>query len=66
MKSKFAQGLIRGLIYYAIGFVAAWVTYQIFGWGYKHAPGLHHIVAFIFLLGGVGWSLYWFMLTLQV
>ena len=64
MKNKIAKGFIKGLLYYATGFVAAWLTYTIFGWEYAHAPGLHHLVALLFLLGGVGWSLYYFILTL--
>ena len=64
LKTKFTKGLFKGLLYYAIGFVIAWLTYLIFGWDYKHAPGLHHIVAFLFLLGGAGWTLYYFVLTL--
>ena len=52
------------MAYYAIGLLTAWLTYTIFGWNYRHAPGLHHIVAFLFLLGGAGWTLYYFILTL--
>lgn len=64
MKTNFTKGLLKGLAYYAIGFVTAWLTYSLFGWNYKHAPGLHHIVAFLFLLGGAGWTLYYFVLIL--
>jgi hypothetical protein len=64
LKHKFTNGLIKGLAYYAIGVVAVWLTYTIFGWEYKHAPGLHHIIALLFLLGGAGWTLYCFILTL--
>jgi len=64
LKTNFTKGLLKGLAYYAIGFVTAWLTYSIFGWNYKHAPGLHHIVALLFLLGGAGWTLYYFVLIL--
>lgn len=64
MKNNFTKGVFKGLVYYAIGFVVAWVTYIIFGWDYKHAPGLHHLVALLFLLGGAGWTLYYFVLIL--
>ncbi len=64
MKTNFTKGLLIGLIYYAIGVVAAWLTYIIFGWTYRHAPGFHHIVAILFLLGGAGWTLYYLVLLL--
>lgn len=64
MKTNFTKGLLKGLAYYAIGFLTSWLTYTIFGWNYRHAPGLHHIVALLFLLGGAGWTLYYFVLTL--
>ena len=57
-------GFIRGLLYYAIGLVAAWLTYIIFGWEYAHGPGLHHIVAVLFLLSGAVWTVYYFILIL--
>jgi divalent metal cation (Fe/Co/Zn/Cd) transporter len=62
LKTNFTKGLLKGFAYYAIGFVIASLTYLLFGWNYKHAPGLHHIVAFLFLLGGAGWILYYFFL----
>lgn len=64
LKTKFLNGLLKGLLYYALGFLATWLTYIIFGWDYKHAPGLHHIVGLLFLLGGAGWTFYYFILTL--
>jgi hypothetical protein len=64
LKNNFTKGIFKGLTYYVIGFLAAWVTYIIFGWDYKHAPGLHHVIALLFLLGGAGWTLYYFILTL--
>ena len=64
MKTNFTKGLLKGLAYYAIGFLTAWLTYTIFGWNYRHAPGLHHIVALLFLLGGACWTLYYFVLIL--
>lgn len=64
LKTNFIKGIIKGLVYYAIGFVTAWLAYIIFGWNYKHAPGIHHIVALLFLLGGAGWALYYFVQTL--
>jgi hypothetical protein len=64
LKTKFTIELLKGLLYYALGFLAAWLTYIIFGWDYKHALGLHHIVGLLFLLGGAGWTLYYFILTL--
>jgi hypothetical protein len=63
LKNKFTVGLIRGLFYYGMGFTATWLIYTIFGWDYKHAPGLHHIVAILFLLGGAAWTLYCFILA---
>jgi hypothetical protein len=64
LKTNFTKGLLKGLAYYAIGLLTAWLTYTIFGWNYRHAPGLHHIVALLFLLGGAGWTLYYFVLIL--
>jgi len=64
LNNKITKGFIKGLLYYATGFVATWLTYKIFGWEYAHAPGVHHLVALFFLLGGAGWSLYYFILTL--
>ena len=64
MTTNFLNGLLKGLAYYAVGFVISWLTYLIFGWGYRHAPGLHHIVAFLFLLGVAGWTLYYLVLIL--
>lgn len=64
LKNNFTKGILKGLAYYAIAFVTAWLTYIIFGWDYKHAPGLHHIVAFLFLLGGAGYTFYYFVLIL--
>ena len=47
-----------------MGAAAAWITYIIFGWDYMHAPGFHHFVAVLFLLGGAGWTLYYIVLIL--
>ena len=64
LKSKFLYGLGKGFLYYALGSILTWFTYAIFGWHYMHAPGLFHIVAFLFLLGGSVWSLYYLILLL--
>ena len=64
MKSKFKKGLITGLLFYAVGFISAWSAYLIFGWSYKHAPGLHHIIGLLFLLGGAMWTLFYLILIL--
>jgi hypothetical protein len=64
LKTNFIKGIFKGLLYYAIGFILAWLTYLIFGWEYKHAPGLHHIIGILFLLGGAGWTLYNFVLLM--
>ena len=64
LKSNFIRGLWKGFLYYALGTILTWLTYIIVGWEYKHAPGLFHIVAFLFLLGGAIWTLYYFVLLL--
>ena len=64
LKNNVLKGIFKGTAYYAIGFVAAWLTYIIVGWNYKHAPGLHHIIALPFLLVGAGCTLYYFILIL--
>lgn len=64
MKNKFLLGFLKGILYYAIGFIIAWFTFLIFGWGYIHTPGLHHIVGFLFLIGGIGWTIYYLAVLL--
>jgi len=64
LKSNFIHGLWKGFLYYALGTILTWLVYIIFGWEYRHAPGLFHIVAFLFLLGGAIWTLYYFVLLL--
>lgn len=53
LKSKFVKGLMKGLLYYASGSILVYVVYLIFGWEYIHAPGFHHIIGFLFFVGGV-------------
>ena len=64
LKSNFIRGVWKGFLYYALGTIFTWLTYIIVGWEYKHAPGLFHFVAFLFLLGGAIWTLYYFVLLL--
>lgn len=64
MKPDFTKGLIKGIAYYVIGFISAYITYLLFGWEYKHAPALYHLVAGAFLLVGAVWSFYYFVLLL--
>ena len=64
LKSDFIRGLWKGFLYYAIGTILTWLAYITVGWEYVHAPGLFHIVAFLFLLGGAIWTLYYFVLFL--
>ena len=62
LKSKFIQGVRKGLIYYTIATITTFLTYTIFGWGYRHAPSAHHFVALLFLLGSAILTLYYFLL----
>ena len=62
LEQNFRRGLKKGFLYYMLGTILTCLTYMLFGWGYRHAPGLHHFVAFLFLLGGVVWTLYYFIL----
>jgi len=55
LSHQFIKGLLKGLLYYLIAAVVTLLVYRIFGWGYKHAPGYHHLTAFLFFLGGAGW-----------
>jgi len=63
--TNFTTGLLKTLAYYLGGFILARVTYLIFGWEYIHAPGLHHVIGFLFLLGGAAWLIYsiWLLLV---
>jgi len=64
LKNNFTKGIFKGLFYYTIGFVLAWLAYLILGWEYKHAPGPHHIIGFLFLVGGAGWIFYYLALLM--
>jgi len=64
LKSNFIYGIGKGFLYYVLGVTLTWLTYVIFGWHYMHAPGLFHIVAFLFFLGGIFWAFYYFVLLL--
>ncbi len=55
--TPFSKGLARAAIYYAIAFALILFTYEIWGHEYIHGPGLHHLIAFLALLGGVIWIL---------
>jgi hypothetical protein len=52
LKSKFNKGVLNALLYYCGGLILAYTVYLIFGWQYMHAPGWHHIIGFLFLVGG--------------
>lgn len=54
----------KGLLYYAIAAIVSWVSYLIYGWSYKHAPAVYHFVLFLFLLGGLAWTIYYAALFL--
>ncbi len=58
MKRPFAKGMIIVMSYYIIGFFIAYLTSFIPGANYGHGPGLHHLVGFLVLCGGVIWLLY--------
>ena len=62
MKSIYLKGILKGLFYYLVGFLLAWVSYLVFGWEYIHAPGLHHLIGFLFLVGGVVYILFYIIL----
>jgi hypothetical protein len=55
--TSFSKGLTKAAIYYAIAFFLSWLTYQIWGHAYIHGPGLHHLIAFLALIGGAIWIL---------
>jgi hypothetical protein len=52
------RGVLRPLLYYGIGSLLTVFVYFTIGQGYAHGPGFHHIVAFLFLLGGGLWLVY--------
>jgi len=56
------KGILKGLVYYAAGALLSWITWLVFGWEYKHAPGFHHLVGLLFLLGGAAWFVYYLIL----
>ena len=58
MTGLFTKGLIRTISYYAVGFASVYLSYVIFGHQYIHGPGLHHLIGFLVLLGGVIWIVY--------
>ena len=53
----FRQGVKRAFIYYFVGVVSSLLTYAILGWKYIHGPAPFHLVAGLFVLGGIGWLL---------
>ena len=57
MTTPLSKGLTKAAIYYAIAFALTWLTYQIWGHAYIHGPGLHHLIAFLTLIGGAIWIL---------
>ena len=57
MTTPFSKGLTKAAIYYAIAFTLTWLTYHIWGHAYIHGPGLHHLIAFLALIGGAIWTL---------
>lgn len=52
------------MLYYAIAAITSWISYLIFGWSYKHGPAVYHLVLFLFLLGGLSWTIYYAALFL--
>ncbi|QEK52900.1 hypothetical protein FYC62_15390 [Pedobacter aquae] len=61
---NFKRGLYRVLAYYFSGFIIAWLASVTFDWEYMHAPGIHHLIGFLFLLGGIISILYYIGLFL--
>jgi hypothetical protein len=53
LKNKLNKGVLNRLLFYGGGFILAYTVYLIFGWDYIHAPGFHHIIGLLFLVGGV-------------
>jgi hypothetical protein len=42
-------------MFYGIGTIIALVAYGLFGGGYAHAPGLHHLIILLMLVVGTIW-----------
>jgi hypothetical protein len=61
MNTSFKNGFKKALLYYVLAAILIFFAYAIFGWEYRHAPGLHHFVALLFLIGGIIWALYCFV-----
>lgn len=57
MTTPFSKGLTKAAIYYAIAFALGWLTFQVWRHAYIHGPGLHHLIAFLALIGGAIWIL---------
>jgi hypothetical protein len=55
LAKQFSKGLIKAAIYYLVAVLVTWLTYKVWGHDYIHGPGLHHIVGFLALVGGVFW-----------
>jgi hypothetical protein len=58
MKKSFWTGFLWGISYYILTGIVTWIVYFIAGRQYQHGLGLHHIVSFLFLLGGIVYTLY--------
>lgn len=58
MKKSFCTGFLWGISYYMLTGIVTWIVYFIAGRQYQHGLGLHHIVSFLFLLGGIVYTLY--------
>lgn len=61
MTTTFLKGVKKPFIYYTTGFGLAYLSYFIFGHQYSHGPGLHHLIAFFVLFGGLLWGAYNFV-----
>ena len=50
------KGILKTLIFYGIGFGLAGLVYLIIGHPYLHAPGFHHLILVLTLIGGLLWT----------
>ena len=58
MNYKKHIGLLLTVSYYIVGLIVSYIVYLIYGWTYMHAPGRHHLIFVLFLIGGLFWSFY--------
>jgi hypothetical protein len=50
------KGILIVIAFYALGLGLTWLTYEVFGAGYKHGPGPYILVPFLSLLIGLFWT----------